>query len=160
MNTRTDFIDWTEVLRRARDGNLGPARRDERSPAQWQQQLSPAQYQVTRRAGTEPPYSSPMCERFEPGRYHCVCCGSLLFDAETKFDSGSGWPSFTQPAETAAVAYHADHSHGMVRVETTCAVCDAHLGHVFPDGPPPSRLRYCINALALRKAHDQGGAQD
>jgi peptide-methionine (R)-S-oxide reductase len=80
-----------------------------------------------------------------------VCCGTLLFDAREKFDSGTGWPSFTQPVQENAVAYHADHSHGMVRVETLCNGCDAHLGHVFPDGPQPSGLRYCINALALQK---------
>jgi methionine-R-sulfoxide reductase len=92
-----------------------------------------------------------MCSRIEPGLYACVCCGTLLFDAREKFDSGTGWPSFTQPVQENAVAYHADHSHGMVRVETLCNGCDAHLGHVFPDGPQPSGLRYCINALALQK---------
>jgi methionine-R-sulfoxide reductase len=92
-----------------------------------------------------------MCSRFEPGRYACVCCDSLLFDATEKFESGTGWPSFTQPVAADAVAYHSDHSHGMQRIETLCNSCGAHLGHVFPDGPKPSGLRYCINALALRK---------
>ncbi len=92
-----------------------------------------------------------MCSLFEPGLYACVCCDEPLFDSEEKFESGTGWPSFTQPVDPRAVAYHADSSHGMRRIETTCNTCDAHLGHVFPDGPRPSGLRYCINALALRK---------
>lgn len=104
-----------------------------------------------REKGTERAHSSSMCRLFEPGRYACACCGTELFDAATKYDSKSGWPSFTQAVTPGVVAYHADHSHGMTRVETTCNVCDAHLGHVFPDGPPPSGLRYCINALSLIK---------
>jgi len=102
-------------------------------------------------ARTERAFSSEMCSRFEPGRYACVCCGTLLFDASTKFESGTGWPSFTQPAADDAIAYIVDRSYGMVRVEARCSVCDAHLGHVFPDGPQPSGLRYCMNAVALEK---------
>ena len=97
--------------------------------------------------GTERPFSSEMCSRFEPGRYACACCGTALFDASEKFESGTGWPSFTAPVEDAVVAYVEDRSYGM----TVCAVCDAHLGHVFPDGPQPTGLRYCINAVALEK---------
>jgi len=89
---------------------------------------------------------------FEPGRYHCVCCDTPLFDSTSKFDSRTGWPSFTAPLTADVVAYHLDTGHGMQRVETVCNVCDAHLGHVFPDGPPPSGLRFCINAVSLRKA--------
>lgn len=148
------LIDWREVLRRARQGNATPPRRVEQPESAWRAQLSPDQFQVTRRRGTERPFSSGMCGLFTPGRYHCVCCDTPLFDASEKFDSGTGWPSFTQPVDGRVVAYHLDESHGMQRVETTCAVCDAHLGHVFPDGPPPSGLRYCINALALQKATD------
>jgi methionine-R-sulfoxide reductase len=92
-----------------------------------------------------------VCSLFEPGTYACVCCGELLFDAGEKFESGTGWPSFTQPIRPNAVASHADDSLGMRRVESTCNTCDAHLGHVFPDGPPPSGLRYCINAAALER---------
>lgn len=92
-----------------------------------------------------------MCSKFEPGEYGCSCCDEPLFNGETKFESGSGWPSFTQPVNPAAVAYRMDRSHGMVRVEALCNVCDAHLGHVFPDGPAPSGLRYCMNALSLQK---------
>ena len=94
---------------------------------------------------------SAMCGLFEPGIYACLCCGTVLFDASEKFDSGTGWPSFTQPVSPNAIAYHVDNSYGMQRVETICNTCDAHLGHVFPDGPPPSGLRYCMNAVALKK---------
>jgi peptide-methionine (R)-S-oxide reductase len=145
------LLDWKGVLAQARAGNPPPPRRVEKTEAQWRGQLTPEQFHVTRRAGTERPFSSEMCHLFEPGRYACVGCGSVLFDAATKFDSHSGWPSFTQAATPDVVAYHADDSHGMQRVETLCNVCDAHLGHVFPDGPAPSGLRYCINALALTK---------
>jgi peptide-methionine (R)-S-oxide reductase len=93
-----------------------------------------------------------MCSVFEPGRYNCICCDTPLFDSSTKFESRTGWPSFTAPLTPDVVAYHVDSSHGMQRVETTCNICDAHLGHVFPDGPPPSGLRFCINAVSLRKA--------
>jgi methionine-R-sulfoxide reductase len=109
---------------------------------------------ATRHAGTERPFSSEMCSLFGPGRYECVCCGTLLFDAAEKFESGTGWPSFTTPVAVEVIAYHVDRGYGMVRVETTCNVCDAHLGHVFPDGPPPTGLRYCMNAVALRKVAD------
>lgn len=145
------MLKWNDVLRLARDGNLPPPRRVHKTDAEWRAQLSPAAYQVTRHAATERAFSNAMCSLFEPGRYACIGCGTLLFDAGEKFESGSGWPSFTQPADPAVIAYHADHSHGMTRVETTCSVCDAHLGHVFPDGPPPSGLRYCMNAVALDK---------
>jgi methionine-R-sulfoxide reductase len=145
------LLNWNDILRLARDGNPPPERRVERAEAEWRERLTAEQFHVTRQKGTERPFSSEMCSLFEPGRYACVCCETLLFDSETKFESGTGWPSFTQPATPAVVAYHADRSFGMVRVETLCNTCDAHLGHVFPDGPAPSRLRYCINALALKK---------
>jgi peptide-methionine (R)-S-oxide reductase len=150
------LIDWPEVLRRGRGHNLAPSRRVEHTEAEWRTRLTPEQFHVTRRHGTERPFSSEMCSRFEPARYQCVCCDTPLFDASVKFESGTGWPSFTQPVEGAAVAYQLDTSYGMERVETTCAVCDAHLGHVFPDGPAPSGLRYCINAVALVKAAQAG----
>ena len=123
----------------------------EKTDAEWRAQLDETQFHVTRQKGTERAFSSSMCAVCEPGRYACACCGEPLFDAQTKFDSGSGWPSFTQAIAPGLVNYILDTSHGMQRVETTCAVCDAHLGHVFPDGPQPSGLRYCINALALKK---------
>lgn len=144
-------LTWAGVLRLVRDGNPPPPRRVERSDAEWRAVLSPEQFYVTRQKGTERAHSSGMCALFEPGRYACACCGTELFDAGDKFDSHSGWPSFTQAIAPGLVAYHGDQSHGMQRIETTCNICDAHLGHVFPDGPAPSGLRYCINALALIK---------
>lgn len=145
------MMTWEDVCRLAAEGNLTPDARVEKSEADWQAQLSPDEFQVTRLKGTERPFSSQMCSVFEPGEYACLCCDTLLFDSETKFESGTGWPSFTQAVTDNAIAYHQDFSHGMHRVETTCNTCDAHLGHVFPDGPPPSGLRYCMNALALKK---------
>ncbi|NOT63155.1 MAG: peptide-methionine (R)-S-oxide reductase MsrB [Acidobacteria bacterium] len=145
------MLKWSDVLRIARDGNLETERKVAKSENEWRAQLTPEQYYVTRQHGTERPFSSQMCSLFEPGLYACVGCDELLFDASEKFESGTGWPSFTQPVKENAIAYHADESFGMVRVETVCNVCAAHLGHVFPDGPPPSGLRYCMNAVALKK---------
>ena len=145
------MVTWNEILKLVKEGNPVPPRRVERSAAEWRAQLTPEQYQVTREKGTERPFSSEMCSLFEPGRYACVCCETVLFDSATKFESGTGWPSFTEPAAPDVVAYHGDRSFGMMRVETLCNVCDAHLGHVFPDGPAPSGLRFCINALSLNK---------
>lgn len=150
------MLKWNDVVGFAANGNPEPERRVEKSDAQWRAQLTPEQYHVTRQQGTERAFSSEMCSLFEPGVYACVCCGTRLFDASEKFESGSGWPSFTQPIEQNAIAYHGDDSHGMSRIETTCNTCGAHLGHVFPDGPPPSGLRYCMNALALEKVKEQG----
>ena len=145
------MIDWKEVMRRSAEGNPAPPRRVEKTAAAWRDLLAADVFQVARLAGTERPFSSEMCGLFGSGIYACACCGTVLFDATEKFDSGSGWPSFTQPIDGTTVAYTADHAHGMTRIEATCAVCDAHLGHVFPDGPRPSGLRYCMNALALQK---------
>jgi methionine-R-sulfoxide reductase len=154
------MLTWTDILQLARNGNPPPPRRVERPDEEWRARLTPEQFRITRHKGTEAPFSSEMCSLLEPGRYACLCCGTLLFDSAEKFESGTGWPSFSQPVEPNVVAYHADLSHGMQRIETTCNTCDAHLGHVFPDGPAPSRLRYCINAVALRKIDkmDGGGA--
>jgi len=145
------MMDWKEVMRRAEAGNPEPARRVVKTDEEWRAQLSAEQFQVTRQAATERAFSSSMCSVLEPGEYACVCCGEKLFDAATKFDSGTGWPSFEAPITDDAIAYLLDVSYGMRRVETVCNVCKAHLGHVFPDGPPPSGLRYCMNALALEK---------
>ncbi|MEM6645087.1 MAG: peptide-methionine (R)-S-oxide reductase MsrB [Bacteroidota bacterium] len=145
------MLKWIDVIRFAKKGNPSPSRRVEKTDAEWRAQLSREEYRVTRQHGTERAFSSEMCSLFEPGLYACVCCETLLFDANEKFESGTGWPSFTQPIAVNAVAYHEDRSYGMRRIETLCNTCDAHLGHVFPDGPLPSGLRYCMNAVALSK---------
>lgn len=145
------MLKWTDVLTYAKQGTPPPEKKVTQTDEEWRALLTPEQYMVTRQAGTERAFSSAMCSLFEPGLYSCVCCDSLLFDASEKFESGTGWPSFTQPLKDNAVAYHADNSYGMVRVETVCNTCGAHLGHVFPDGPKPSGLRYCMNAVALKK---------
>ncbi len=151
---RLGVLTWADILGAVARGNPAPGRRLARSDEEWRTRLEPDVYRVTRQKGTERPFSSEMCGLFEPGRYACACCDEPLFDAAEKFESGTGWPSFTQPVDPAAVAYHLDASHGMRRVETTCNTCGAHLGHVFPDGPRPSGLRYCINSLALRKVKE------
>lgn len=145
------MLKWNDVLRLASKGNLEPDGRVVKTEAEWRAQLSDEEYRVTRQAGTERAFSSALCSLLEPGIYACRCCGTLLFDASEKFDSRTGWPSFSQPIKPNAIAYHADNSHGMTRVETVCNSCDAHLGHVFPDGPGESGLRYCMNAVALQK---------
>lgn len=144
-------INWNDVIRYANGKNPEPDRTLEKTDAEWKAQLTDEQFHVTRKKGTERAFSGEFCSAHEPGLYGCVCCGTPLFDSNVKFESGSGWPSFTAPVKDNVIFYEKDSSLGMVRVEVMCNVCKAHLGHVFPDGPPPSGLRYCINSASLIK---------
>jgi len=119
------------------------------SETEWKQRLTPEQYHVLREAGTERAFAGRYNDNKADGLYDCAACGLPLFDSADKYDSGSGWPSFTQPLSPDVVVDHSDTSHGMTRTETRCARCDSHLGHVFPDGPPPTGLRYCMNSISL-----------
>ena len=122
----------------------------EKSDAAWRAQLTPEQYRICRQGGTEPPFSAPEAGDGRGGVYRCSCCGAPLFASAQKYDSGSGWPSFWAPVDPQALERRVDQSHGLQRVEVRCARCDAHLGHRFPDGPPPTGQRYCINSVCLR----------
>jgi len=132
-------------------------RRIKLDDATLRKRLTPEQYHVTREHGTEPPFSGRYYAEKRPGGYHCICCGEPLFGAAAKYDSGTGWPSFWTPVDAGSVSEHFDMSHDMRRVELRCARCDAHLGHVFPDGPAPTGQRYCINSEALDFRQKEGG---
>jgi peptide methionine sulfoxide reductase msrA/msrB len=148
------MLKWSDVIRFSTKGNPVPPSRVEKSEQEWRKQLTAEQYQVARLKGTERAFTGEYCEAHEPGLYACICCDTPLFDSRLKFESGTGWPSFTQPVEENVVAYHKDVTYGMVRVEVLCNVCDAHLGHVFADGPEPSGLRYCTNSASLKLLKD------
>lgn len=144
--------DQVIIMQYSDDGKpLGPASLAKvHKEAEWKTRLSPLAYHVTREQGTEPAFSQPGYDRHEPGLYRCVCCDDALFDSTTKYESGTGWPSFWQPIEPENVYNVEDRLFGMKRIEVRCTLCDAHLGHVFDDGPKPTGLRYCMNTVALR----------
>lgn len=144
------MINWNSIIKYANHGSLEPEKRVEKSEEEWKKQLTSEQFRITRKKGTEPAGSGEFCSAYDPGKYNCVCCQTPLFDSTIKFESGTGWPSFTQPIKENAIGYIKDTSLGMIRVEVVCNTCDAHLGHVFPDGPQPSGLRYCINSASLQ----------
>lgn len=128
---------------------------ENRSDQEWRELLTPEQYRVTRQAGTEAPFSGEYEQHWDKGEYLCVCCGHPLFGSESKFNAGCGWPSFHSELEEASIVQRPDFSHGMSRTELLCRNCNAHLGHIFPDGPPPTGLRYCINLASLRFVGDE-----
>ena len=143
-------MTWKDIIYYAQNGSPKPDKIIVKSEAEWQEQLTEEQYRVTRQKGTERPFTGEHCSSYEHGKYNCVCCNTPLFDADIKFNSSSGWPSFTAPITENALAYIKDTTHGMIRVEVVCNACNAHLGHVFPDGPQPSGLRFCINSAAIQ----------
>ena len=149
------MIDWKQVNEYAGKGNPEPPKRIEKSDKEWKEELTDEQFYVTRKHGTERAGTGEYCESHQPGLYACVCCGTELFDSTQKFESGSGWPSFGEPVRNNVVKYKEDYSHGMQRIEVLCNVCDAHLGHVFPDGPKPTGLRYCVNSASLQLIDEQ-----
>ncbi|WP_420572966.1 peptide-methionine (R)-S-oxide reductase MsrB [Kordia sp.] len=143
------MLTWKDIIHYASHGNKKPDTRVEKTEAEWKALLTPEQFYITRQKGTERAFSGEHCSRYDPGVYSCVCCNTPLFDSNLKFTSSSGWPSFTEPVKDNVINYIKDTSYGMIRVEVTCSTCDAHLGHVFPDGPEPSGLRFCINSESL-----------
>lgn len=143
------MLNWNNVIRYANRGNPQPEKRVEKTEQEWREILSPEQFRITRQKGTEPAGSGEFCHSHDAGKYSCVCCGTELFDSSIKFSSGTGWPSFTEPITDNAIKYERDSSFGMIRVEVMCNTCDSHLGHVFPDGPEPSGLRYCVNSESI-----------
>lgn len=143
-------MNWSTVLHYAQKGNLTPDKRIEKTESEWKELLTAEQFRITRQHGTERAFTGEYCEAHEPGLYACRCCGTPLFDSTVKFESGTGWPSFTIPVKENAIQYKGDNSYGMYRIEVLCNSCDAHLGHVFPDGPKPTGLRYCINSASIK----------
>ncbi len=144
------MLTWKDIINFTLNGNPIPDKKVEKTNTEWKEILTLEEYNITRLKGTERAFSGEHCTSLEAGKYNCTCCNSPLFDSTIKFESSSGWPSFTQPIQENAIKYFKDSSLGMVRVEILCNTCDSHLGHVFPDGPEPSGLRYCVNSLSLK----------
>jgi methionine-R-sulfoxide reductase len=149
-------MNWNDILQTIKN-NPAPPRRVEKTAEEWKRLLTAEQYRVARQHGTERPFSGEYCEAFSAGIYNCVCCGTELFDSTEKFNSRTGWPSFSGPVKDNVIKYRYDNSYDMQSVEVLCNICDAHLGHVFPDGPPPSGLRFCINSVSLKKEEVEEG---
>ncbi|MCK5103969.1 MAG: peptide-methionine (R)-S-oxide reductase MsrB [Cyclobacteriaceae bacterium] len=143
-------MNWNDVIAYATYGAPEPDRKVTKTDSEWKSQLTSEQFRITRKKGTEPAFSGALCHAYDDGKYACICCDTPLFDSTIKFDSKSGWPSFTEPIKNNVIKYEKDISLGMIRVEVMCNVCDAHLGHVFSDGPPPSGLRFCINSESIQ----------
>lgn len=152
------MLTWKDIIHFSTKGNPEPDRKVEKTEAEWREILTPEQFRITRKKGTEAPHSGAYCEAHEAGKYNCICCDAALFDSSIKFESGTGWPSFHQPITENAVKYIKDTTFGMIRVEALCNTCDAHLGHVFQDGPPPSGLRYCMNSESLKLQQEKVSA--
>jgi peptide-methionine (R)-S-oxide reductase len=143
-------MTWKDVIHYATKGSPTPDSIITKTDAEWKAQLTEEQYQITRLKGTDRAFTGALCSTYETGKYTCTCCDTPLFDSSIKFNSNSGWPSFTDPIKENAIKYFKDTTHGMIRVEILCNTCDAHLGHVFPDGPEPSGLRYCVNSTSIQ----------
>lgn len=149
------MINWKDIISYINNGNLKPDKVWYLTDEEWKNKLTKEQYHIMREHGTERPFSNEMCEIFEPGIYRCIGCKTVLFDSASKFDSQTGWPSFSQPFKINAISYHLDESSSQVRVEVRCNCCESHLGHVFQDGPKPGGLRYCINSVPIEKIQQE-----
>ena len=144
------MMNWNDIIKYATHGSPEPDQKVTKTEDEWKEQLTPEQFRITRKKATETAFSGELCHIYDEGKYSCICCDTTLFDSTIKFDSKSGWPSFTEPTKDNVIKYVKDTSMGMIRVEVMCNVCDGHLGHVFPDGPPPNGIRFCINSESIK----------